>query len=159
MPSSNRPRRLARSIVAATLATVAIGAAAHDNERGRHRLPQLAPAKPGVLVGTCEELAARLSGLPNTVITGSTTIAAGTLQVAGQPIAEHCRVTGKAHEHVSPVDGKTYSIQFEMRLPKAWNGRFFHQGNGGIDGAVVTANTTFGGGRADQHAACKASRC
>ncbi len=96
MPSSNRPRRLARSIVAATLATVAIGAAAHDNERGRHRLPQLAPAKPGALVGTCEELAARLSGLANTVITGSTTIAAGTLQVAGQPIAEHCRVTGKA---------------------------------------------------------------
>ena len=51
----DRPRRLARSIVAATLATVAIGAAAHDNERGRHRLPQLAPATPGTLVGTCED--------------------------------------------------------------------------------------------------------
>jgi len=146
MPSSNRPRQLARSIAAATLATAAIGAAAHDDDRGRHRLPQLAPATPGVLVGTCEELAARLSGLANTVITGSTTIAAGTLQVAGQPIAEHCRVTGKMLERVSPVDGKNYSIQFEMRLPKAWNGRFFHQGNGGIDGSVVTANTTFGGG-------------
>ena len=39
----------------------------------------------------------------------------------------------------SAVDGKTYAIGFEMRLPVAWNGRFFHQGNGGIDGSVVTA--------------------
>ena len=146
MPSPNRQRRLARSIAAATLASTALAAGAHDNDRDHHRLPRLAPARPAALIGACEELAARLAGSPNTVITGSTTIAAGTLSVAGQPIAEHCRVTGKMHERVSPVDGKTYSIQFEMRLPKAWNGRFFHQGNGGIDGAVVTANTTFGGG-------------
>jgi feruloyl esterase len=144
--SSNMPRRLARSIAAAALASIAVGTVAHDDERDRHRLPQLHPAKPATLIGSCEELAARLAGLPNTVITGSTTVAAGTLAVAGQPVAEHCRVTGKMHERVSPIDGKTYSIQFEMRLPKAWNGRFFHQGNGGIDGAVVTANTSFGGG-------------
>jgi len=143
MPS-NLPRPLARSIAAAALASMAAGALAHDNDR--HRLPRLSPAKPAALVGACEELATRLSGLPHTVITGAATIAAGTLAVAGQPIAEHCRVTGKMHERVSPVDGKTYSIQFEMRLPKNWNGRFFHQGNGGIDGAVVTANTSFGGG-------------
>ena len=145
MPS-NLPHRLARSIAAATLASVAAGSLAHDNDRHRHRLPQLSPAKPAALIGACEDLAARLAGLPNTVITGSATIAAGTLSVAGQPIAEHCRVTGRSHEHLSPIDGKTYSIQFEMRLPKNWNGRFFHQGNGGIDGAVVPANTTFGGG-------------
>ena len=144
--SSHMPRRLARSITAAALASIAVGTVAHDDERDRHRLPQLHPARPAALIGSCEELAARLSGLANTVITGSTTIAAGTLSVAGQPVAEHCRVTGKMHERVSPIDGKTYSIQFEMRLPKAWNGRFFHQGNGGIDGAVVTANTSFGGG-------------
>jgi hypothetical protein len=144
MPSSNHRRAPARSIAAATLASLALGAAAHDNHR--HRLPRLAPAQPGVLIGTCEDLAARLAGLPNTVLTGSTTVAAGTLAVAGQPVAEHCRVTGKMHERVSPADGKTYSIQFEMRLPKNWNGRFFHQGNGGIDGAVSTANTAFGGG-------------
>ena len=145
MPS-NMPRRLARSIAAAALASIAVTTVAHDDERDRHRLPQLHPAKPAALIGSCEELAARLAGLPNTVVTGSATIAAGTLTVAGQPVAEHCRVTGKMHERVSPIDGKTYSIQFEMRLPKAWNGRFFHQGNGGIDGAVVTANTSFGGG-------------
>jgi hypothetical protein len=144
MPSSNRRRTPARSIAAATFASLALGAAAHDNDR--QRLPHLSPAQPGVLIGACEDLAARLAALPSTVITGSTTVVAGTLAVAGQPIAEHCRVIGKMYEHVSPVDGKTYSIQFEMRLPKQWNGRFFHQGNGGIDGTVVTANTTFGGG-------------
>lgn len=101
---------------------------------------------PGVLVGTCESLVARLAGLANTTIIAATTVPAGTLSVAGQPIGEHCRVTGRMHQRVSPVDGKTYSIQFEMRLPKAWNGRFFHQGNGGIDGSVVTANGLFGGG-------------
>ncbi len=35
-----------------------------------------------------------------------------------------------------------------MRLPLDWNGRFLHQGNGGIDGSVVTAlgNSATGGG-------------
>jgi len=140
----SRPDRAA-GIAAATLALLAAAALA-DSGGGRQRLPQLSPAAPGALVGNCESLAARLAGLPNTSITGATTVAAGALSVAGQPVAEHCRVTGQAYVHASPVDGKTYSIQFEMRLPKAWNGRFFHQGNGGIDGSVVTANTTFGGG-------------
>ena len=101
MPS-NLPRRLARSIAAATLASVAAGGLAHDNDRDRHRLPRLSPAKPAALIGACEDLAARLAGLPNTVITGSATIAAGTLSVAGQPIAEHCRVTGKIARACEP---------------------------------------------------------
>ncbi|MBN8487644.1 MAG: tannase/feruloyl esterase family alpha/beta hydrolase [Burkholderiales bacterium] len=108
--------------------------------------PQLPPAQPGTLAGSCEDLPARLGGLANTVITGSTTVPAGTLSQGGQPIAEHCRVTGRMNERVSPVDGKTYAIGFEVRLPKAWNGRFYHQGNGGIDGNVVTALGALGGG-------------
>jgi feruloyl esterase len=44
------------------------------------------------------------------------------------------------------VDGLTYAIGFEMRLPVNWNGRFFYQGNGGIDGYVVAATGSFGGG-------------
>ena len=133
-----------RSIAAAVAALWAVSALAADPSRGR--LPQLSPASPGALVGTCEALAGSASGIANTVFTGSTTIAAGTLTVAGQPVPEHCRVTGRMYERVSPVDGNTYAISFEMRLPKAWNGRFFHQGNGGIDGSVVTATGSFGGG-------------
>lgn len=111
-----------------------------------HRLPQLAPATPAALIGTCEALPAQLAGLANTVITGSTTIAAGALQVGGQPVAAHCQVTGFMNERVSPVDGKTYRIGFEMRLPVDWNGRFWYQGNGGIDGNVATATGSLGGG-------------
>jgi feruloyl esterase len=136
--------RRARSIAAAALA--ALPACAWSDHPNGHRLPRLHEATPAALVGTCESLAARAAALPNTVVTGSTTIAAGTLSVAGQPVAEHCRVTGRMHQRVSPVDGNTYAISFEMRLPKAWNGRFFHQGNGGIDGSVVTASGSFGGG-------------
>lgn len=122
------------------------GASDGQGSRRNGPLPQLGPAQPGTLLGACDALAAGLGGLANTTITGATTVAAGTLVIAGQPIAEHCRVTGRMFERVSPVDGKAYSIQFEMRLPKAWNGRFWHQGNGGIDGSVVTANGASGGG-------------
>jgi hypothetical protein len=116
------------------------------SRRPGDRLPQLSPATPAALAGTCEALLQTLAGLPNTQITAATTVPTGGLTLAGQPVPEHCRVLGRAHQHVSPVDGKTYAIQFEMRLPKAWNGRFWHQGNGGIDGSVVTATGASGGG-------------
>ncbi|OOG86562.1 esterase [Hydrogenophaga sp. A37] len=74
------------------------------------------------------------------------TVAAGALTVGAQPVPEHCRVTGKVHERVSAVDGNTYAVGFEMRMPKNWNGRFLHQGNGGIDGSVRDALGATGGG-------------
>ncbi|HEU0203221.1 MAG TPA: tannase/feruloyl esterase family alpha/beta hydrolase [Burkholderiaceae bacterium] len=98
------------------------------------------------LAQSCESLAASLA-FPNTVFTSSTSVAAGVLKTGGQDIAAHCRLVGKMHERVSSVDGKTYAIGFEMRLPLDWNGRFFYQANGGIDGNVVTATgNTSGGG-------------
>lgn len=54
-------------------------------------------------------------------------------------VGEHCLVTGKMQERVSEVDGDTYAIGFEMRLPEEWNGRFLYQGNGGLDGSVAPA--------------------
>lgn len=137
--------RIAR-VGCAAAAALLLAATAQAHGRGRH-IPQLPPATPGTLIGSCDSLLTRLAGLPNTTIATASTVPAGTLQVAGTPVPEHCRVTGKMFERVSPVDGKTYSIQFEMRMPVAWNGRFFHQGNGGIDGSVVTAQGGgFGGG-------------
>ena len=113
---------------------------------GDGALPQLGAATGAPLSGTCTELPGRLSALANTRITGGSTVAAGTLTVAGQPVPEHCLVTGMMFERTSAVDGQNYAISFEMRLPRAWNGRFFHQGNGGIDGNVSTATGSFGGG-------------
>ncbi|CAE6798009.1 tannase/feruloyl esterase family alpha/beta hydrolase [Paraburkholderia nemoris] len=108
-------------------------------------LPQLNAATPGTLAGNCAALAAKLT-FANTVFTSVSDVAAGTLKVAGKPIAEHCLIQGNMNQRVSSVDGKTYAIGFEMRLPLAWNGRFFYQANGGLDGNVVTATGEIGGG-------------
>lgn len=75
-------------------------------------------------------------------------VPAGATAVAGTPIGEHCLVSGLVNERVSPIDGQTYVIQFEMRLPRQWNGRFLHQGNGGIDGLVAPAMGVVGAGGA-----------
>ena len=57
------------------------------------------------------------------------------------------------NRRVSDVDGQTYAIGFEMRLPRDWNGRFLYQANGGTDGFVVTADggASLGSGGMRQH--------
>jgi pimeloyl-ACP methyl ester carboxylesterase len=47
-------------------------------------------------------------------------------------------VSGIANQRIG-ADGKSYAIQFELRLPAEWNGRFLHQVNGGNDGIVEPA--------------------
>jgi hypothetical protein len=108
-------------------------------------LPQLTAATGAALSGSCTDLAARVS-FPNTTISAVNAVAAGTLKVAGTDVPAHCQVQGSMFPRVSPVDGKNYAIGFEMRLPLSWNGRFFYQANGGIDGSVVTASGPVGGG-------------
>ena len=62
-------------------------------------------------------------------------------------IPEHCVVRGKLNERLSVVDGQVYAIGFEMRLPTDWNGRFFYQANGGLDGVIAPAfGEILGGG-------------
>ena len=82
---------------------------------------------------------------PNTVVDSVAVVAAGGLQLSGQPIAEHCLVKGSMHKRKGS-DGREYAIGFEMRMPKAWNGRFYYQGNGGLDGNVQPAQGALGGG-------------
>ena len=107
-------------------------------------LPQLSAATGGSL-NSCADLAARIT-YPDTTITAVNAISAGTVKVGGNPIDAHCQVLGQLLRRVSPQDGKTYAIGFEMRLPLKWNGRFFYQANGGIDGSVVTALGPVGSG-------------
>ncbi|MDB5930825.1 MAG: esterase [Polaromonas sp.] len=107
-------------------------------------LPQLSAASPGTLL-SCTDLAGKIS-FANTTITAANAVAAGTLTVAGTPVPAHCQLTGSMYPRISPVDGNSYAIGFEMRLPNAWNGRFFYQGNGCIDGSVVTATGGVNGG-------------
>ena len=141
---TSRCARTSSFLGSATLATAALLASCGGSDDDA--LPRLSAATGAALTGTCADLSTKLSTLANTAITASTSVAAGTLTVAGQPVAEHCRVTGKMFERISTVDGQTYAIGFELRLPVAWNGRFLYQANGGIDGSVVTATGAFGGG-------------
>ena len=106
--------------------------------------PQLSAAT-GAALASCTDLATRIS-FANTTITAANAIAAGTLTVAGTPVPAHCQILGKMNARTSTVDGNAYAIGFEMRLPNAWNGRFFYQANGGIDGSVVTATGAVNGG-------------
>ena len=101
-------------------------------------LPQLTAAR-GATLAECSALATSFR-FAATNITAATLVPAGTLTNAGQPVAEHCRVTGRMNERVSPVDGQAYAIGFEMRLPRDWSGRYLYQANGGTDGVVVTAD-------------------
>jgi pimeloyl-ACP methyl ester carboxylesterase len=141
MPSL-RLARLAATLIATPLLLL-LANCGGDDDVG---LPQLGPATPAALSGSCDALTAKLANLDNTRITSAADVAAGTLKVAGKDIPEHCLITGKMLERVSAVDGKPYAIGFEMRLPIAWNGRFFYQGNGGLDGAVAAARGELGGG-------------
>jgi feruloyl esterase len=110
------------------------------------KLPQLAAASPGTLQ-SCTDVATKAAPA-NTTIASATVVAAGGLALAGitTPMPEHCLVKGEMNRRTSAVDGKSYAIGFEMRLPTAWNGRFFYQANGGIDGSVVTATGPNSGG-------------
>jgi hypothetical protein len=105
---------------------------------------QLAPANPGQLLA-CETLATAVTA-PGLVIASATRVASGGLTVANQAVGAHCLVTAKLGERVSTVDGQTYAIRFEMRLPQDWNGRYLYQANGGLDGNVSSATGAFGGG-------------
>lgn len=129
-----------------TLSALVLSACGGSSDPPSFGLPQLAPATPASYNGDCGALVTALANLPNTTITTATTVASGMLTVGGEAVAEHCLVTGRMFERTGPIDGATYAIGFELRLPKAWNGRFFHQGNGGLDGNVVTATGSFGGG-------------
>ncbi|HEV3334006.1 MAG TPA: tannase/feruloyl esterase family alpha/beta hydrolase [Bryobacteraceae bacterium] len=64
--------------------------------------------------------------------------AQGALPVNVPALPEHCEVLGKMNERVG-VNSQPYAIKFHLRLPSAWNGRFFFEGGGGSNGNLGTA--------------------
>ena len=136
---TNRPTLAAAA--AAALLTIA-GCGGSDGEP-LAPLPQLTAATGAMMSGSCADLAARVT-FPNTTISAVNAVSAG--KVAGADVPAHCQVQGSMFPRVSPVDGKNYAIGFEMRLPLSWNGRFFYQANGGLDGVVSTAVGALGMG-------------
>ncbi|MFD1744105.1 tannase/feruloyl esterase family alpha/beta hydrolase [Rhizobium helianthi] len=95
---------------------------------------------------TCEDALSNAQAVPGLVINE----AVATPSTEGIPVA-HCLIRGSTPERKG-VDGKTYSIRFEIRLPNQWNGSMVHQFNGGNDGVVVPALGRLMGGDKKQNA-------
>ena len=101
--------------------------------------------------GRCDDMSRLV--LPEVAITKAESTAAGVLDGAGRggpgpsmQLPAVCLVQGMISKRTG-VDGKTYGIGFELRLPENWQGRFLFQGGGGTDGVVqpaigVVAGTT-----------------
>ena len=50
----------------------------------------------------------------------------------------HCEVRGKMNDRTG-ANGQHYAINFHMRLPVDWNGKFFFEGGGGSNGNIGDA--------------------
>lgn len=110
-------------------------------------------AQPGKLQSCTQLTEAASFRFANTTIASAEVVAHGALEIDGAvTMPEHCLVKGEMNRRTSAVDGKEYAIGFEMRLPTHWNGRYFYQANGGIDGNVATAIGRPGGGAPAQNA-------
>jgi len=97
-------------------------------------MPSPMSAAVGATLLNCEELSSQFA-FTQTALSEVSPVAAGMLE--GYAVGEHCLITGQMNQRISSVDGNSYAIGFEMRLPVDWNGRFFYQANGGIDGRVA----------------------
>ena len=102
-----------------------------------------ASAAPAASEARCNELAATMHSWPN----ASTRIESAAWRSAGSTLDRrtgpitlpaHCEVTAVMHQRMGVAD-QHYAIRFKMRLPEAWNQRFFFQGGGGTDGDIGDA--------------------
>ena len=128
----------------------------HHDDNAKNDLPVLGEATPAKLaLNSCEDLADQFQ-FDGTVITAAQTVAAGPVAYSDSETYQapaHCLITGymNARKGKGVVDGQIvdgaadYAIGFEMRLPIDWNGRFYYQANGGLDGSVKKAVGRFMG--------------
>lgn len=92
----------------------------------------------------CARLATAFAAQPlgkGVVISAAESVPAGltvSAMASAYPMPAHCKLHAKMNERTG-IDGKSYAIGFEMRLPANWSGRFLLQANGGNDGVVVPA--------------------
>src|SRR5215813_8551465 len=75
---------------------------------------------------------------PRTMLTSATVNAARPAQGNVPALPEHCEIMGRINERTG-ANGQQYAIKFHLRLPTAWNGRFFFEGGGGTNGNLGNA--------------------
>ena len=120
-------------MLAASCVGVALSACGGDDDAVSD-IPTPSVATPATFAGDC----ATLATLP--VANGAITSATRFRPAPWSPaIPFRALPPGRPDELRVGTDGKNYAIGFEVRLPKAWNGRFLFQGGGGNDGAIGAA--------------------
>ena len=77
------------------------------------------------------------NSLLNNTIEGAT-ITTAQLNPAAGGLPDHCEVLGVINQRTG-IDGQSYAIKLHLRMPTAWNERFYFQGGGGTDGNLGAA--------------------
>lgn len=104
---------------------------------------------PAILFAQSADQCAALTGLtqlpnPTTAITAAALKPASA--AVGSPggrggvpaLPEHCEIRGRMNDRTG-ANGQHYAINFHMRLPTAWNSKFFFEGGGGSNGNLGDA--------------------
>ncbi|HTA47164.1 MAG TPA: tannase/feruloyl esterase family alpha/beta hydrolase [Bryobacteraceae bacterium] len=100
---------------------------------------------PTMLARAADDKCAGLTSLTSTQFPNDTTIIRSAVQKppseattgrgAVPALPEHCEVFGRMNDRTG-ADGQHYAINFHMRMPTAWNGKFFFEGGGGSNGNI-----------------------
>jgi pimeloyl-ACP methyl ester carboxylesterase len=143
----NLNRKLPSAGILSALAAITLVACGSLPSGESSGMASLSEAKPATL-SSCTQLPASFK-FDKTLIESAAILPAGKIGTGPQATAynapEHCLVKGNMHQRKGTGD-QDFAIGFEMRLPKDWNGRFYYQANGGIDGVVQPALGALGGG-------------
>ena len=92
----------------------------------------------GTVPVACESITTETLKLPGIKVSNSTSVPEKSDGSATENYPAHCKVTGTLNERTG-IDGKPYAIGYEVRMPKAWNGKFLYQGGEGTDGVLAPA--------------------
>lgn len=76
------------------------------------------------------------AALAGAALPARTRILATAFEAASGTQPAHCRVDGDIDARTG-ADGQAYATLFRLRLPQAWNGRFYMGGGGGTNGTLV----------------------
>ncbi|HKW36547.1 MAG TPA: tannase/feruloyl esterase family alpha/beta hydrolase [Burkholderiales bacterium] len=122
------------------------------DRREGHAVAGLKVARARVPAAACSLSSFPASALPvpNTVVTSATPVA------ATATVPAHCFVVGTINagrvgvetSPGAPVGRYTYAINWQARLPDAWNSKFHMPGGGGTDGSVPNTTARLGQGYA-----------
>ena len=86
----------------------------------------------------CTGLTALSAKIPGLQVRTAAFNAARPAQGNTPALPVHCELTGSLNDRTGE-NGQRYAIKFHLRLPAAWNGRFFFEGGGGSNGNLGNA--------------------